>query len=176
MNDKQADTSPLPSLDDLISSTKPRETNIELCLRGDLFGERERLVSDIARLTSGPSLTPPPELVEAQERLDDLRTKMIKFTYRFWFRAIEPLEYDALKDAHPLKETKNGKEYTREFLIAVMAGSIWNWTALDHDRPDDDRYMSIKEVTNLTQTFSSGMFAELANAALEVNEESAVPF
>lgn len=144
------------------SITRPR-TSVRLCLRGDLFAERERLSRDLAReLENLDSLAGSAVAQQLRGRLDALASDMEEATHQFEFEAVSRATFVDLETAHPAGE--DGQP-TREFLAALVAASLV--------KPD----LTAANVSELLAELSDGQVDVLESAAWAVNRETGtVPF
>lgn len=117
--------SPAPrGIEDILAAARPRETEVKLCLSGDLAAEADRLTAKLEALGSrfAPSSladTDPRTALESElaEVYDLMRENEVTFT----FRALGKLAYSNLLAAHPARpgqdEAWNNDTYP-EALIA----------------------------------------------------------
>lgn len=144
------------------SITRPR-TSVRLCLRGDLFAERERLNRDLAReLENLDSLAGSAVAQQLRGRLDALTAEMEEATHLFEFEAVSRATFTELEDAYPAGD--DGQP-PRAFLNALVAASLV--------KPD----LTADNVTELLGELSDGQVDVLESAAWAVNRETGtVPF
>lgn len=145
----------------LRSAISRPETTVELCLRGDLFAARARLVRQLDDAT-GDSLGGSVEAIGIREALDSLDEQIKSATREFTFTAVPRDVFVALEDEHKA----NGAETIgRAFTAALVAASLTD--------PD----LSTAEISELMGLLSDGQAEVLETAAWEVNRETGhVPF
>jgi hypothetical protein len=144
------------------SITRPRKA-IRLCLRGDLFAERERILRDLAReVEHVDSLAGSGAAAVLRARLSQLEIEMDGATHTFTFEALSRSTFADLEDTHPAAE--DGAP-SRQFLTALVAASLVE--------PE----LTTDNVAELFDTLSDGQVDVLETAAWAVNRETgSVPF
>lgn len=144
------------------SITRPR-TSVRLCLRGDLFAERERITRDLAReLQTNDSLAGSAIASQLRDRASALDVEMSAATHEFTFEALSRSDFAAIEDAHPA--TDDGTP-SREFFAALVAASLV------------DPELTADNVAELFDQLSDGQVEVLENAAWRVNRETgSLPF
>ena len=143
---------------DLKAAAKRPELSVTLCLRGDLFGERERLRKDLSSArgsSSGDSLAGNPAIVTITARLVELDALMREASFQFTFRALPRSEFLMLEDTHPQKDEAG----SRAFFTAMVVASLI------------DPVLSAGEYTQLCADLSNGQVDVLESAAWSVNRE-----
>ncbi len=139
----------------LRSAISRPETTVELCLRGDLFAARARLVRQLDE-ASGESLGGSVEAVGIREALDNLDVQIKAATREFTFTAVPRDVFVALEDEHKATDDTIGRKFT----AALVAASLTD--------PD----LSTAEIGELMGLLSDGQAEVLATAAWEVNRET----
>ncbi len=144
------------------SITRPRKA-IRLCLRGDLFAERERIVRDLAReVDVVDSLAGSSTAAGLRDRMSALELEMDDATHTFTFEALPRSTFADLEDTHPAAEDGTP---SRQFLTALVAASLVE--------PE----LTTDNVAELFDTLSDGQVDVLETAAWAVNRETgSVPF
>lgn len=92
------------TFDDVMALAKPRETEVVLCLAGDLAADADRVIAaldafDLQR--PGASLADGAERAHLAKELDEIRELMQSSEIAFRFRALPPEEYSNMIAAHP---------------------------------------------------------------------------
>lgn len=92
----------MTSLDDILGKVRPPERTVELCLRGDLVVELERLEADLDSLEDDGSLAgTSTQARQIAEQIERLREEMRDATVTFKFRGLPYAEYSKLMKQHP---------------------------------------------------------------------------
>ena len=145
------------NLAQILAQTQRPEKSVELCLRGDLFAQRERLLRDLG--TSDSLAGPDPEV---QIRIDDIETQMRESTRTFTFRAVGRSEFRAMREAYKKKD--KDPEASDAYLADLIAVSI-----IEPELSRDD-------VQALLAVLSDGQASVLEDAAWNVNQDTDLPF
>lgn len=102
----------MPEIDDIINDVKPAEASTDLCLRGDLLSEYDRLREQLDQFDewepSGFSDVDP--RTEIRARLAALRAEMQESTRTFKFRSIGDQASSDLLVKHPAPKNEQGVE------------------------------------------------------------------
>lgn len=138
------------------SIARPR-SSVRLCLRGDLFAERDRVVQELAReAAESASLAGSPVVTELRDRLTDLDLQMDKATHVFTFEAVPRSVFADLEDAYPPND-EGGP--SKGFFVALVAATLVE--------PD----LTADQVGELFDDLSDGQVDVLESAAWAVNRE-----
>ena len=166
-----ADTRPLLDIESIIDEVEPAETAVTICVKGSLRSEWERLdaqlgsVSTVATNLAGDSPGAP-----IAARMAELVEQMHAFERTFVVRAVTPRRaWRNLLARRPVKaEGMDDEAYLdlyHPWLCTVVANSLVD--------PPSTR----EQVERLADRLSDGDWQKLANAAWNVNENSAgIPF
>jgi hypothetical protein len=139
---------------------RPRKT-IRLCLRADLFSERERIIAELARANSKNTLARSGASSGLTAKLESLNAEMEKHTTDFVFEAMPRSSFADLEDAFP----DVGGLPSKEFL-----GSLLSATLIEPE-------ITPAQVEKLLELLSDGQVEILENAAWGINRETgSVPF
>lgn len=149
----------MTDLKTLLAQAQRPEQSVSLCLRGDLFAERERVAREIANYatdTFGDT-----GVLELRHRLEQITEAMHDSTHTFTFVALPRNDFRSLRDSWP---TEPGAPMPQGFVDTLVAASLTS--------PD----LTTAEVTELLATLSEGQASVLEDAAWAVNQDSdAVP-
>ena len=155
------------SIQDLIKQAKPRERTVNVCLRGDLAGEVERLTAEIGKVSEDwepEDLTSEHPGRALSVQLKQVREEARKAEEPFTFRYIGDRAYSDLLAAHP-SEDDNEAFNSVTFPRALVAASCV------------DPEMSEDEVAELFEVINQGEIKKLFDAAWDVhNVADVVPF
>ncbi len=144
------------SLAAILAQTQRPEKSVDLCLRGDLFAQRERLLRDLPASVDSLAGTDP----DVQIRIDDIETQMRDSTRTFTFRAVGRTEFRELRETYK----KTNGEASDQFLADLIAVSLV------------DPELSREDVGALLSALSDGQASVLEDAAWSVNQETDLPF
>lgn len=92
------------SFADIMSRAKPRETQVSICVAGDLAAEADRLVAQLNAIDQprpGMSLADLGDRAKLAAELEDVRALMREDEVSFRFRALPRKEFSDLIAAHP---------------------------------------------------------------------------
>jgi hypothetical protein len=90
------------SFDDVMALAKPRETEVPLCLAGDLAADADRVVAALDVLDrQRPGVVDSTERSQLVKELEEIRELMQSSEVAFRFRALPPQEYSDMIAAHP---------------------------------------------------------------------------
>lgn len=139
------------------SITRPR-TTVKLCLRGDLFAEKERVTRDLVReLQQSDSLAGSEMARQLRDRETALDVEMADATHEFTFEALSRAAFTALEDANPPQESG---QPSRTFISALVAATLVD--------PD----LTPEHVAELFERLSDGQAEVLESAAWSVNRDT----
>lgn len=151
----------MAGIDDLLAQAQRPRITVALCLRGDLFAERARVVEQVA--THQDASLGDTRGVELRARLAMLDDAMKTATSEFTFQALPRNEYRTLRDSYA-QDKNQGEQIDREFLDALVAASLVV--------PE----LTGEETSRLLDALSEGQAATLEDAAWGVNQDTdAVP-
>ena len=142
----------------ILAQTQRPEKSVDLCLRGDLFAQRERLLRDLPASVDSLAGTDP----DVQIRIDDIETQMRDSTRTFTFRAVGRSEFRSLREAYKKKD--KDAEASDEYLADLIAVSLV------------DPELSREDINALLAALSDGQASVLEDAAWTVNQETDLPF
>jgi hypothetical protein len=92
-------------LDEWLDSSKVVETQVPVCLAGDLHTRHLDVLTEIAELASDETMTLDDDrLTNARERAEDLRSQIEAHTRTITVRAMDPLGYYRLIVEHPPRD------------------------------------------------------------------------
>lgn len=162
------------SIDEILAVTKRPEDVEEVCLRGDLVAEYERLERQLrtASKTAVSLGEPSPARVIAGQ-MEALRAQMVEFTEPFWFRALPPRgwsdlsaqEPDSVTDETTPEQKKVLRDAWHAWACEIIAASCY------------EPQMTVEQATALADSLSNGQLVRLFNKAYMVNAgRTSVPF
>lgn len=148
-------------IEDILAAARPRETEITLCLAGDLAADAERLTAEIDRLgaTYAPSsLADVDPRRELAAELDKVIAKMRQAEVTFRFRGLGRKEYsDLLAEHAPRPGTSDGQWNVETFPPALVVASCI------------DPEMTVEQGAALYEVVNDGQRGELFTAAWSAN-------
>lgn len=154
---------PSRSFSEVMALAKPRETEISICVAGDLAADADRLTAELDVLDSHPatSLSDGAERARLASELEEVRELMQEAQISFRFRALGK-EFSDLIAAHP-----------------GGPGKDWDPTTLPADliaRCAIEPKMSLEESEQLLEALNEGQRGLLFNAAWRANSAAvAIP-
>lgn len=146
------------NLAEILAQTQRPEKSVDLCLRGDLFAQRQRLLRDLPASVDSLAGGDP----DVQIQLDDIETQMRDSTRTFTFRAVGRSEFRAMREEYKKKD--KDAEASDEYLADLIAVSLVD--------PD----LSREDVAALLAALSDGQASVLEDAAWTVNQDTDLPF
>ncbi|MEU3252868.1 hypothetical protein [Streptomyces sp. NPDC006997] len=157
----------MPSIKDILKQAKPRQRTVNVCVRGDLAGEAERLSAELARAAEDwePSdLTEVHPGRELAAKLKAVREQVREAEVPFLLRYIGDRAYSDLVAAHPSEKDEELFD-SDTFPKALIAASC------------ADPVMTEDEVAELFEVINEGEIKKLFDAAWDVHHASdVVPF
>lgn len=154
---------PSRSFSEIMALATPRETEVSVCLAGDLAGEADRLTAELDVLDRSPatSLSDGAARAALARELEDLRELMQEAEVTFRFRALGK-EFSDLIAAHP---GGPGKDWNPETLPTDLIS-----------RCAVEPKMSLSEVQLLFEKMNEAQRGILFNAAWRANSAAvAIP-
>jgi len=155
------------SIQDLLKQAKPRERTVNVCIRGDLAGEVERLTEEISKVAEDwepTDLTDAHPGRELSAQLKAARDEARESEASFTFRYIGDKAYSDLLAAHP-SENQNELFDSVTFGRALIAAACV------------DPVMTEDEVFELFEVINEGEIKKLFDAAWDVhNAADVIPF
>lgn len=85
----------------LLKQAKRRQVTEDVCLRGDLAGEYERLEKQLEKLPASNKLGGDPQRQTIQDEMERLRAEMAEATVPFVLAALSDAAFQQLVDDHP---------------------------------------------------------------------------
>lgn len=132
---------------DVLASARPRETEVKLCLSGDLAAEADRLKAQLdemrPRLATG-SLADVDPRTAVQAELDEIYALMRENLVTFRFRSLGHKAWSDLKAAHP------GRTDDELWNPDTMAAALVAASAIEPEMTPEDAE-ALFEVINATQ-------------------------
>lgn len=166
-NTRKATAAPARSFADILATAKPRETEVRLCLAGDLAAEADRLSAELEALGSRFA---PSSLAEVDPRaaidseLAEVHDQMRAAEETFRFRALGPKAWSDLEAAHPGRTADEAWNPDTFAPALVAASSI-------------APAMSLQDVEALFEVLNDRQRGQLFTAAYQANRgETRVPF
>lgn len=152
---------------DVIASARPRETEVQLCLSGDLAAEADRLKARLdemrPRLVTG-SLADVDPRTAVERELDEVHALMRENLVTFRFHFIGRKAWSDLKAAHP------GRNSDELWNPETMAPALVAAAAVEPE-------MTLADVEALFEVINAGQSAELWAAAYGAQVgETKIPF
>lgn len=157
----------MPNIEDILKAAKPRQRTVQVCIRGDLASEAERLTDEVARVSrdwqpSDITDEHPGRALAAQ--LAKVREQVKAAEVPFVMRYIGDRAYTDLLAAHP-SDKPNELFDERTFTKALIVASCI------------DPKMTEEQAETLFETINQGEKQRLFDAAWEVhNGAEAAPF
>lgn len=155
------------SIEDILKRAKPREKTVQVCIRGDLAGEAERLQDELSRVSEDwePSdLTDVHPGRAVSEELKAVHAQVRESEEPFTLRYIGDRAYSDLMAAHPSdsdQEAFNSQTFPRALIAASCV------------QPE----MSEEQVIALFEVINEGEIKKLFDAAWDVhNSSDLIPF
>jgi hypothetical protein len=143
------------TIEDVMAMATPRETEVRICVAGDLAPEAERLAAELDAL--GPfaptSLSEADPRTALQGRLDAVYDKMRESEVVFRFRALGKLAYSDLLAAHPARPDEDGVWNAETFGPALISACCV------------EPAMSVEQVGALSELLSQSQRNVLFNGA-----------
>ncbi len=154
-----------PSLKDRLAAAKPAERSVDVCLRGDLRAEHDRLERELSRVRSGVARTLGDRAEEAglAEQIERLQEQMADEMLTITVRALSRPDWRKLVEQHPPRPDVEGDR----ILGANFQGLMEEAAPLCVVDPDLDE----EDWERLNAVLSSGDFDRLFTAVWEVNRE-----
>lgn len=162
------------SIDDILAGVKRPEAVEEVCLRGDLVAEYERLERQLRTASKvATSLGEPSPAYTIAQRMEALRGQMVESTVEFKFRALPPRgwsdlsasEPDSITDETPAEDKSQLRDAWHAWVCAVIAASCY------------EPQMTVEQASALAEELSNGQLVRLFNAAYLTNAgRTSVPF
>ncbi|WP_263165395.1 hypothetical protein [Streptomyces sp. SCSIO ZS0520] len=152
---------------DVLKRARPREQTVQVCMRGDLSGEAERLTEELARVSeewepSDLAEEHPARAIAAQIKAVREEARQAEVSFRL--RYIGDRAYSDLLAAHPSKdenEAFNSDTFPRALIAACCV----------------DPKMTEEQAGELFEVISQGEIKRLFDGAWEVHNGSGmVPF
>ncbi len=155
---------------DKLNNAKPHTRTVEICLRGDLVGEIERLDRELVGASKAPSsgMEDGANLREIAERIEALREEMAADdnSHTFVLRALPGPKYRALKAEHPPRLDDDGRVDDRDRILGAnidtLAEPLVRASIVDPVLDD----ATWEQVNN---QLTDGQFDQLVLTALSVN-------
>lgn len=163
---------------DKLKNARPHTLTVEICLRGDLVAEIERLDRELvaAGKTPAAGMEDGARLREIAERIEAIRDEMAadENSHTFAIQALPGPKYRALKAEHPPRLDEDGRVDDRDRIIGANIDAIAEplVRACIVDPVLDDA--TWEQVNN---ALTDGQFDKLFLAALKANGgEVSIPF
>ena len=157
----------MASIDDIIKQATPRERTVQVCIRGDLAGEAERLAAEVAKVSEDWE---PSDLAEEHPgralaaQLKEVREQARAAEVPFTLRYIGDKAYSDLLAAHPSSDA-NELFDSVAFPKALIAACCV------------DPVMTVDQATELFEKLNQGEIKKLFDAAWDVhNSSELIPF
>jgi hypothetical protein len=157
----------MPKIEDILKRAKPRERTVQVCIRGDLAGEAERLADEIARTSEDwepADLTEEHPARALSAQLKTVRDQVRDAEVPFKLRYIGDRAYSDLVAAHPSEKEEelfDSVTFPRALIAASCA----------------DPVMTEEQVNDLFEVINEGEIKKLFDAAWDVHHASdVVPF
>lgn len=159
----------------LLKAAKLPEKAIQVCLRGDLTAEFERLERQLEEARRRPADSLGGDGTGAiVERMDDLRQQMLDNSYEFRLRAMPRPAWRAFIGEHPPRQTDDGEVDERDKFIGVNLETFH--PALIR-RCLVDPQLDERQWHELEQVLTDRQFDTLADAAWSLNRRDVdIPF
>lgn len=153
------------ALKDRLAAAKPAERSVDVCLRGDLGAEHDRLNAELKRVRQGITGTLGSQAQEAEiaARLTAIEAEMADEMLTLTVRALNRSAWRELVQKHPAREGNLGDRAIGANFQALMDEAIPACTV----QPDLDE----EDWARLNEVMSSGDYDRLATAVWEVNRE-----
>jgi hypothetical protein len=157
----------MPNIEDILAAATPRERTVQVCIRGDLASEAERLADELATVSADwepADLTDehPGRAISAQLKAarEAARQAEVPFTLRY----IGDRAYSDLIAAHP-SSNENELFDDRTFPRALIAASC------------ADPVMTAEQAEKLFEVINEGEIKKLFDAAWDVHNSAEIaPF
>lgn len=161
----------------LLKQAKRRQATEDVCLRGDLAGEYEQLVRELAELPANNKLGGDPERQRIADDMERLRAEMAAGTVPFVLRALSDTAFQQLADEHPPRregDGLNGRDEEMGFNRATFYPALIRACVVEPVLDEEDWSLLLD---NPDTAISAGQMVKLRIAAMQVNgAEVDVPF
>jgi hypothetical protein len=98
---EEPQTGPAADVKSILKRRRRRQSEENVCLRGDLAGEYEQLEKRLADLPKNNKLSGDPQRQQILDDMDRIRAEMQRDTVTFVLRALPEAAFQALIDEHP---------------------------------------------------------------------------
>lgn len=158
----------MPDITAILDRATPRTLSVRVCVAGDLAGELDRVLADLADLGDGwepGSMGDTDPRGPLQAEAAELREKMRAASVDFRFEALGHTAFSALIAQHPAPAGAQAPYDEATFLPALLAACC------------TEPVMDAAQAVILLERLNDGQVQQLYGAALQVNEEpSPLPF
>jgi hypothetical protein len=125
----------MEDIDALIDGITPVQASVDLCLRGELYAELDRLVDELERLSEwkpgeGDGLAPVDPRNALREQINNLREEMLGSSKRFVFQAIGDKDASDILANHPAPKNEQGEPvypgydwHPQTYPVAIVAAA-----------------------------------------------------
>lgn len=170
---------PKPTTAQIVASAKLPNTEVPLCVRGDLMAAYQAAEKALAEaLTSaGESFAGAPyDVVPLAQAVEDIRQEMADYTLNLVVQALPPRRWKELQDEHPPRRNDEGGVHDEDRRFGVDVTTFFpNAIALSVIEPDD----LTPELwdTLLGEKLTNGQIEDLCTTVWLINQgKVSVPF
>lgn len=165
----------MSDIKDKLKRASRRQVTKDVCLRGDLAGEYERLERQLAALPKNNKLGGDPQRQRIEAEMARVRGEMTADTIPFVLRALSESAFQALVDEHPPRrdgDDVNEGDARVGYNRGTFYGALIRACTVEPELDDDDWKLILGP-----DGMSAGQLVDLSTEASRVNGQAVdVPF